>query len=105
VNVEVLYVAECPSHKAAVKLVEDVLRVEGVAADVREVLVKDDKMARDLRFHGSPTIRIDGWDVAENPQKTEAFALSCRLYPESEQIGLPPAEMVRRAVVEAGERG
>lgn len=104
-KVEVLYVAECPSHTAAVQLVKDVLRVEGVAADVLEVLVKDDKMAGELRFHGSPTIRIDGWDVAGDPPKMEAFALSCRLYPESRHAGLPPAEMVRRAVVEACERG
>jgi hypothetical protein len=29
--------------------------------------------------------------------------LSCRLYPGSAEIGLPPVEMVRRAVVEARE--
>lgn len=37
-KVEVLYVAECPSHPAAVKLVRDVLNSEGVLAEVREVL-------------------------------------------------------------------
>jgi hypothetical protein len=29
--------------------------------------------------------------------------LSCRFYPGSAEIGLPPVEMVRRAVVEARE--
>jgi DNA-binding transcriptional MerR regulator len=33
VKVEVLYVAECPSHPAAVKLVKEALAAEGVAAD------------------------------------------------------------------------
>ncbi len=47
-RVEVLYVADCPSHPAAVKLVRDVLDSEGVAAEVREVLVRDDSMATDL---------------------------------------------------------
>jgi hypothetical protein len=63
-KIEVLYVAECPSHPAAVKLVRDVLSSEGVAAEIREVLVADEAMATDLAFSGSPTIRINGRDVA-----------------------------------------
>ncbi len=102
-KVEVLYVAECPSHPAAVKLVRDVLNSEGVAAEIREVLVRDDSMATDLAFSGSPTIRINGRDVAGESPQAKAFALSCRLYPGSAEIGLPPVEMVRRAIVEARE--
>lgn len=100
-KIEVLYIAECPSHRAAVKLVKDVLVAEGVAADVQEVLVRDEEMASELRFLGSPTIRINGKDVAGDAQKAQNFALSCRLYPGSKQVGLPPAEMVQRAVLEA----
>jgi hypothetical protein len=48
VKVEVLYVAECPSHPAAVKLLRDVLSAEGVAAEIREVLITDDSMATDF---------------------------------------------------------
>jgi hypothetical protein len=102
-RVEVWYVAECPSHLAAVKLVKDVLQSEGVAAEVREVLVSDDSMATDLVFSGSPTIRINGRDVAEGSSEASGFALSCRLYPGSAEIGLPSVEMVRRAVVNARE--
>ncbi len=100
-RVEVLYVTECPSHLAAVKLVKDILVAEGVAAEIHEVLVKDVGMASELRFCGSPTIRINGRDVAGESQKEQSFALSCRLYPGSTQSGLPPAETVHRAVVEA----
>ena len=39
-KVEVLYVAECPSHPAAVKLVKEVLAAEGIAAEIQEVLVR-----------------------------------------------------------------
>ena len=49
-KVEVLYVAECPSHPAAVKLVRDVLTSEGVAAEIRELLVTDEAMATELAF-------------------------------------------------------
>lgn len=100
-KVEVLYVSECPSHPAAVKLLKDVLAAEGVLAEIDEVLVRDEAMARQLRFGGSPTIRINGRDVGDEAQTAKNFSLSCRLYPGSKQIGLPPAEMVQRAVLEA----
>ncbi len=99
-KVEVLYVAECPSHPAAVKLVRDVLAAEGITATIHEVLVSDEQAAGKLKFLGSPTIRINGRDVMGD-EKTERFALSCRLYSGSTQVGLPPAELVHRAVIEA----
>jgi hypothetical protein len=105
VKVEVLYVAECPSHPAAVKLVKEVLAAEGVAADIHEVLVRDERMADELRFCGSPTIRINGRDVAGERQKEQNFALSCRLYSGSKQVGLPPAEVIHKAVLEARQEG
>ena len=103
-KVEVLYVSECPSHPAAVKLVRDVLAAQGVATDIHEVLVRDEGMAIELKFPGSPTIRINGRDVAGGSQTAKNFSLSCRLYPASKQIGLPPAEIVHRAVLEARQK-
>jgi hypothetical protein len=84
-----------------VKLVREVLGTDGVAADIREVLVADEKMANELRFVGSPTIRINGRDVAGETTKAKDFALSCRLYPGSSEIGLPSVELVRQAIAEA----
>lgn len=100
-KVEVLYVAGCPSHPAAVRLVRDVLTAEGIIADVDEVLVSDDRMANELRFIGSPTIRINGRDVDEISRVPRNFSLCCRMYPGSMQIGLPSSELVQRAIVEA----
>src|SRR5438094_8171148 len=45
VKVEVLYVAECPSHPVAVRLVKDILLAEGLVEKVQEVPVKDERMA------------------------------------------------------------
>ena|SRR5215469_15705711 len=104
-KIEVLYVAGCPSHPEAVKLVKRILAAEGVAADIHEVLVRDGRMASRLRFCGSPTIRINGRDVAGESPDVPNFALSCRLYPGSKQVGLPPAKMVQRAVTEARKEG
>lgn len=102
-KIEILHVTECPSHPAAVKLVKDILAAEGVAAEIREVLVRDEGMASELSFRGSPTIRINGRDVAGDSQAAQSFGLSCRLYLGSKQIGLPPAEMIHRAVLEASQ--
>jgi hypothetical protein len=78
-KVEVLYVAECPSHPAAVKLVRDVLNSEGVAAEIRELLVTDEAMATDLEFSGSPTIRINGRDVAGGSFQAKGVCLALPL--------------------------
>jgi hypothetical protein len=100
-KVEILYVPDCPSHPAAVKLIKNVLAAHGITVHVHEVLVTDERTARELKFLGSPTIRINGRDVTGSPEAAGVFALSCRLYPGSVQIGLPPTEMVNRAVQEA----
>ena len=102
-KIEVLYVAECPSHPEAVRMVKDVLAAQGVATEVHEVLVRDEGMATELKFLGSPTIRVNGRDVAEDTRKAQSFALCCRLYPGSKQVGLPAMEIIHRAVIEAWE--
>lgn len=100
-KVEVLYVSECPSHPAAVKLIKEVLAAKGVTASIDEVLVQDGGMASRLKFTGSPTIRINGKDVAQETPTAENFAFACRLYPDSKQVGLPPVEWVLCAVTDA----
>lgn len=100
-KVEVLYVAGCPSHPAAVQLVRDALMAEGIVADVHEVLVSNDRKANELKFFGSPTIRINGQDVDEASRVPRNFGLSCRLYRDSKQIGLPSSELVQKAIVQA----
>lgn len=102
-KVEVLSVPDCPTHAAAVKLVTDILISERVAARVHEIVVADAKTAAALRFLGSPTIRINGSDVAGEPPRDATFGLACRLYADSEHAGLPHAELVRRAVRRARE--
>ncbi|HEV2398066.1 MAG TPA: DUF2703 domain-containing protein [Candidatus Sulfotelmatobacter sp.] len=105
-KIEVLYVEDCPSHPAAVKLVKEILAAQGIAAEIREVLVSDESTANLLQFFGSPTIRVNGRDVAREANELQSFGLSCRLYAGSKPTGLPPAELIHQAVMEArrGER-
>jgi hypothetical protein len=101
VKVEVLYVPDCPHHPSALKQLIDVLSAEGVWTEIHEVVVPDAKTAEEYRFRGSPTIRINGRDIAGESYSPLSFALACRIYPGAKEAGVPPREMMQRAVREA----
>ena len=99
-KIEGLYVLDCPHYPAAMAELKNVLAAERIFAPISEVLVADPRMAETLRFPGSPTIRINGRDIA-GESELQHFALSCRLYPGEKKPGVPPSEMIHRAVREA----
>jgi hypothetical protein len=79
-RVEFLWWEGCPSHPEALGQLKGVLREEGLDPDaivLREI--ESDDQARDERFPGSPTIRIDGQDVVQ-PAEGEPMTLTCRVY-------------------------
>jgi hypothetical protein len=100
VKIEVLYISDCPHYPAALAELKRVLAVEKISAPISEVLVANSRMAAAMKFRGSPTIRINGRDIAGESQ-VQNFAVSCRLYPGEKQPGVPPPEMIHRAVREA----
>src|SRR6266436_741607 len=55
---------------------KSVLAVERVSVPISEVLVANPRMAETLKFRGSPTIRINGRDIA-GESEVQHFALSC----------------------------
>lgn len=69
---------------------------EGVSADVTEIDVADAKMAQELGFLGSPSIRINGIDVEPDARMATQFGLMCRTYRTNQgSEGAPPVEMIR----------
>jgi hypothetical protein len=100
-KVEVLYVPECPHLPVTLMRLKEVMAAAGVAAEIHEVAVTNMAMAGELRFCGSPTIRINGHDIAGEAEGVGHFALSCRLYSGNEQLGVPPVDMIQRAVCDA----
>jgi hypothetical protein len=78
-RVEVLWWPGCPSWQEAVELVRGEMATAGLdpaALAVREVGT-DAEAARE-EFVGSPTIRVDGRDVAD--PGAEPVGLTCRVY-------------------------
>ena len=78
-DIEFLFWAGCPSHPEARQLLDDVLTEGDLDAQVRVREVRTQTEAEELRFPGSPTIRVDGRDV--DPDGSSARpALNCRIY-------------------------
>lgn len=105
-RVEILYFEGCPNHELARALVEQVatqlaLRPR-VDLDLDLVLVADAEAAANLRFLGSPTVRVDGRDVEPGAEDRREFAISCRVYRgESGFSGQPEERWIRDALLEA----
>jgi len=96
--VEVLYFDGCPNHGPAVALVERVAAELGLSPEIQLVKVPDADTAAQLRFLGSPTVRVGGRDVEPGAEERTDFVLSCRVFrSESGFGGEPDAEWVREA--------
>jgi len=78
-RIELLYWEGCPSHPEARDLLEEVLEARGLPVEVELREVTTDAEAAELRFPGSPTIRVDGRDVDPSGADSQP-ALTCRIY-------------------------
>jgi hypothetical protein len=98
-RVELLYWDGCPSHPQALsdlRAAMDELGLDPDAVEVRHIDT-DDAAAAD-GFVGSPTIRIDGADIADPGE--EAVGLTCRIYylRDGRVSAVPDPEDVRDAL-------
>jgi hypothetical protein len=98
VQVSFLYYEECPSHDLALERLREVMGEEGVPDDVEVVKVESEEQAHELRFVGSPTIRVDGQDI--EPPTDPHYALTCRAYrlADGRTSPLPSKDMIRHAL-------
>ena len=95
--VQLLYFPGCPNVDAARASLRAILGEAKEPVEVVEIDVTAEATPEEFRCWGSPTILVDGKDVAGGaPSGT-----SCRLYPGSANPGVPPLARIR-AVVSAG---
>ena len=98
------------SLESALDVVGDVLRASGVEVEVNKVLVDSAERARALRFVSSPTIRVDGRDVAvelrESSCGSEACTdgcgdqIACRVWVHrGQEYTEPPVAMIVEAIL------
>ena len=99
-EVEILYFDGCPSYLEAEETLRWVLKEEALDAEVDLIAVNTDEEAQELRFPGSPTLRMDGEDLFPVPERA-GYALGCRMYATPEGLkGSPTAKLVRAALAE-----
>ena len=103
-RVEILYFDGCPNHEPARALVERLATQLRIEPEIRLVEVADADAAVELRFLGSPTVRVNGVDVEPGAEERRDFALSCRIYLSERGVAEQPEEgWVREALTEAAK--
>jgi hypothetical protein len=104
--IEVLYVQDCPHYQVALALVERVRAEVGIDTELRTTVIVDQAAAEQARFPGSPTVRVDGRDVAPGSERAAGYVLGCRLYRlEHRFAGQPDERWVREALLRAAGPG
>jgi len=98
-KIEFLSWEGCPSSGEARELLDRVLDFFGVPAEIETRIVETQAEAEELRFPGSPTIRIDGVDVDPAGADTRP-SLSCRVYrrPNGSTSPLPSEYQIQAAL-------
>jgi hypothetical protein len=101
-KMEILYFDGCPTYLEAEKTLQGVLEEKDVDTEVELVAVNTDTEAQELRFPGSPTIRVAGEDLFPVRERAE-YALGCRMYATPEGLkGSPTAEILKEALTTEG---
>ncbi|HEV2324001.1 MAG TPA: hypothetical protein VGS10_08620 [Terracidiphilus sp.] len=97
-TLELLYLNGCPNHEKTVDLLHSVLVAEGMSAEVRQILIRNQVDASTHAFPGSPTVRVNGRDI-ENVLSHRFVGFACRTYlVEGKMQGVPPRSLVESAI-------
>lgn len=97
VQVELLYVPDCPNAARARERLERALAEVGATQPLRDTAVEDEHGAARAGMHGSPTILIDGTDPFAGDDTSPS--LSCRLTQGDDGVvGVPTVDELVRAL-------
>jgi glutaredoxin len=98
-HVEILTSQGCPHTEATRDLVHEAVRLEAVEAVIDDIEVNSAEVAQQMRFLGSPSVRIDGEDVEHAANERSAYGVMCRTYRDASGApGVPPIELIRNAI-------
>ncbi len=104
-TVELLWFSDCPNHEAAREMLHAAMAELAIPGVVADIDATDPEVAISHRFPGSPTIRVDGRDVAPGYEDPGDYTPRCRLYRTDTGLrGLPDPAWIDAALREALER-
>jgi hypothetical protein len=96
-SVQLLSFDDCPNVVATRESLRAAMASAGIRATIEEIDLSSPKTSEQLRAWGSPTVLVNGRDVAgtEGPAGT-----ACRLYKDDSgrMVGYPPASLLRSAL-------
>lgn len=97
-DIEILYVDQCPNaDEAGVRVKEALAEVGLVDVAVAYRLLTTDGEVATVPFAGSPTILIDGVDAF--PDADRVTDLACRVYPTEDGLkGYPTVDQLAAAI-------
>jgi hypothetical protein len=98
-EIEVFYFEACPKYQDAREILDTVLVSRGIDPAVVKSFRVDAKTATELRFQGSPTIRVDGTDIEPGFEDSGDYGLRCRLYPTASGVAhMPDVAWIESAI-------
>jgi hypothetical protein len=92
VRVEILYFDGCPNFRPLVERVGAIFAAAGIDAQIAPCRLASEQAAREMRFLGSPTVRVEGRDVEPGAGERSDYGLKCRLYRSPEGIAGQPCD-------------
>jgi hypothetical protein len=97
-TVELFYFEGCPNVEEVRALVQRVAADAGITPDLRLVEVTPRDVDR-FRFLGSPSVRVNGYDVEPGADERTTFVFACRVYDTPSGLsGQPAGEWLRAAL-------
>lgn len=98
-SVELLWFSDCPNYADARRMLAEVIADVAAGTPITEIDATDPALAAQLRFPGSPTIRIDGRDVEPGYADPGNHTPRCRLYRTASGLrGLPERSWIEVAL-------
>lgn len=98
-SVEFLFIPGDPCAGPALKILRLVLEEGRWNTRLTVLVITDEEAAVRHRFHGSPTIRVDGVDIEGPSVLSEGYRLRCRVYHRHGELpGVPDGDVIRAAL-------
>lgn len=99
-KIQLLYFSGCPSYKEGEENLRQALKELGLGEDIEMINIETDEMAKEYKFIGSPTIRVDDRDLDPRAEGAKVTGYKgCRIYQTPEGIkGAPTIEMIKKAI-------
>lgn len=76
VRITVLYAEGCAATPPTVELVKSIARDLNIPITMEMIVVGTQEQAQELRFLGSPTVQVEGFDIDPSARESAVFGLT-----------------------------